>query len=111
MLTQTDLEKEKRNKEREKYIKSLEQIPVTASKPSSSSKQKPPSSYSRKTSRLNEELRTGRRTSRGSLASRQFLSAANKQFKYIVDENEREVWVCVYLANLVNFWLLNSLIF
>ncbi len=95
LLTENDVEKSKRQKEREKFIKSLEQQPVTVSKSSSAqSTKKPSSSYSRKTSRLNEALPTGRRTSRGSLTSRG-LSTAGNQFKYVVDENDREVWVSV----------------
>ncbi len=88
LLTEVDVEKQKKKQEREKYIKSLEQVPVaTLIAPTSPSKQpgspkKPSSSYSKKTSRLNEELNTGRRTSRGSLASRS-VSSIFKNFKYI----------------------------
>jgi hypothetical protein len=95
LYTQDDIEKKKKEKERAELLKQIEkqskeQQQQQQSKPSTArSTAKPQSSYSTKTARLNEPLLAGRRTSRGSLASRALLTGPS----YIVDENDREVWV------------------
>ncbi|CAF1055374.1 unnamed protein product [Brachionus calyciflorus] len=93
LITQNDLEEQKRKKEREQMIKNLQ-------------KQNPTSSQSRKltshgqsssTGRLNEPLLTGRRT-KGSRASRGVpLTGKN----YIVDQAEREAWMLQVLCQIL----------
>lgn len=116
LVTQNDLDNQLKKKERAKLLKSLEQESQN-SKPQTaqSTSKKPQSSYSSKTSRLNEPLLTGRRgTSRGSLASRA-LSTANKP-GFIVDEQDRETWMLQVLCQIlqtdslidVQSWLVSS---
>ncbi len=112
LVTPHDIEEYKRKKQREKFLKSLKENSVQVSQSQNNSNttsiaNKPSTGASQSlalsrqgatgasrgsTGRLNEPLLTGRRTTHvGSRGSR--LTGFSGK-KYVVDQNEREVWVC-----------------